>query len=87
MKGLAAANYIWSRRILAAVKSNSKGKTWAAIAVALIGALIVVCAGECAKSAGRSPETRRGKARGHNLRELNVRLLSNGADRAFRFLR
>src|SRR6187200_708246 len=40
MKGLAAANYIWSQRILAAVKSNSKGKTWAAIALALIGALI-----------------------------------------------
>lgn len=35
-----AANYIWSQRILAAVKPKSKGKTWAAIALALIGVLI-----------------------------------------------
>jgi len=40
MKGLAAANYIWSRRILAAVKLNSKGKAWAALAIALTGAVI-----------------------------------------------
>ena len=52
MKGLAAANYIWSQRILAAVKSNSKGKTWAAIALALIGALI---AWFVPKDAGKMP--------------------------------
>jgi ribonuclease I len=62
MKGLAAANYIWSQRILAAVNSNSKRKAWIAIAIALVGALVAFwMPGEPKKTPPGVPEPAKAK--------------------------